>query len=81
VTLRERGVDFEDAPIVFDGRTYTIEDRRADYGEVRLQTIGFLEDRMVMVVWTPRGEARHIISMRRCNDREQKAYRQRFGEG
>jgi len=34
---------------------------------------GFLADRMVMVVWTPRKEARHVISMRKCNDREKRS--------
>ncbi|MFZ0604911.1 MAG: BrnT family toxin [Roseiarcus sp.] len=34
-----------------------------------------------MVVWTPRGDARHIISMRKCNAREQTKYGQRLGEG
>lgn len=80
-TLRERGLDFEDARKVFAGRIYQGQDRRRDYGEVRWQTVGFLDGRMVMMVWTPRGAARHIISMRKCNEREQEAYRQRLGEG
>ena len=80
VTLRERGIDFLDAARVFDRRTYTIEDRRKDYGERRYQTVGFLDGRMVMVVWTPRDEAVHVMSMRKCNEREQKAHRQRLGE-
>ena len=78
-TLRERGLDFNDAALVFEGERYTREDTRFDYGEVRNQTVGFLHGRMV--VWTPRGETRHIISMRKCNEREQAAYRQRLGEG
>jgi hypothetical protein len=80
-TLAERGLAFEDVEIVFEGDTLTIEDVRFDYGEPRFQTIGFLEDRMVMVVWTPRGEDRHVISMRKCNDREQARYQKRFEEG
>jgi uncharacterized protein len=80
-TLRDRGLDFEDARVVFAGRTYTKQDRRIEYGELRLQTIGFLNSRMVMLVWTPRADAQHIISMRKCNDREQEAYRQQLGEG
>ena len=80
-TLAERGLDFEDATHVFAGQHWTAEDRRFAYGETRLQTVGFLAGRMVMVVWTPRGEARHVISMRKCNEREQKAYRKRFGKG
>jgi uncharacterized protein len=55
--LRERGLNFADATIVFAGPTITVQDTRRDYGETRFQTVGFLADRMVMVVWTPRDEA------------------------
>jgi uncharacterized DUF497 family protein len=77
----ERGLAFEDAALVFQGPIVTIEDRRKDYGEPRYQTIGFLNGRMVMVVWTPRGNDTHVISMRKCNDRERAAHQKRFGEG
>jgi uncharacterized protein len=79
-TLQERGLDFEDAAEVFTGPTLTRQDLREDYGEDRYQTIGFLRGRMVMVVWTPRGEETHIISMRKANAREQARLGQRFGE-
>jgi len=77
--LRERGLNFADALIVFAGPTITVQDTRRDYGETRFQTVGFLSDRMVMVVWTPRNEDRHVISMRKCNDREKAIYQKRFG--
>ena len=33
-----------------------------------------------MTVWvSPRGNARHVISMRKCNDREQTRYQERLG--
>ena len=73
-TLRERGLDFEDAAQVFAGTTLTIEDDRKDYGERRYQTMGMLNGRLVMLVWTHRERARHIISMRKANDREKKRY-------
>ena len=73
-TLRERGLDFEDAVHVFAGTTFTIEDDRQDYGERRFQTMGMLSGRLVMLVWTHRKKARHIISMRKANDREKKKY-------
>lgn len=79
--FEERGLAFEDADCVFEGDTVTFEDERQDYGETRYQTIGFLEGRMVMIVWTPRGEACHVISMRKCNEREQAKYQKRFEEG
>ncbi|HYI41127.1 MAG TPA: BrnT family toxin [Allosphingosinicella sp.] len=73
-TLEHRRVDFEDAVHVFAGTAITIEDDRKDYGEMRYQTFGLLDDRMVAVVWTSRGETRHIISMRKANDRERRKY-------
>jgi uncharacterized DUF497 family protein len=77
-TLRERGIDFNDARHVFAGRTMDRKDDRADYGEVRMQTVGYLDGRMMMIVWTQRGIARRIISMRKCNAKEQKKFRVQF---
>ncbi len=54
-------------------------DDRFDYGETRYITIGLLRGRMVVLVWTPRGAARHIISMRKANDREQARFAARLG--
>lgn len=70
-TLRDRGLDFEDAPIVFAGLTVEVEDTRQDYGEKRLICYGQLEGRLVVVGYTPRGADRHIFSMRKANRREQ----------
>jgi len=77
-TLRERGLDFADAAAVFSGPTLTVADDRFEYGEKRFITIGFWEGRMVVLVWTERGPARRIISMRKANDREQALYDPRF---
>ena len=74
-TLAERGLDFAQAAEVFAGLRFTREDDRVDYGEQRFVTVGLLDGRMVIVVWTPRGEARHVISMRKANEREQERYR------
>jgi uncharacterized DUF497 family protein len=78
-TLQERGLDFADAAQVFDGPIFTREDDRFDYPELRFQTFGFVDDRLVMVAWTPTKEGMRVISMRKCNDREQKAYARRLG--
>jgi uncharacterized protein len=71
-TLAERGLDFAHADRVFAGRHFTSEDTREDYSEPRYITAGKLDGRMVVMVWTPRGEARRIISMRKANERESK---------
>ena len=70
-TFRERGLDFEDAHLVFAGATLEIEDTRQDYGEVRIICYGMLAGRMVVVGYTPRGADRHVFSMRKANAREQ----------
>ena len=69
-TLAERQLDFARAAEAFAGVTVTAADTRLDYGEPRLTTVGVLDGRMVILVWTPRGEARRIISMRKANERE-----------
>jgi uncharacterized protein len=79
ITLADRGLDFADAVAVFGGPTFSAVDDRADYGEERILTFGLLAGRMVVVVWTERGDARHVISMRKANGREQARYRERLG--
>ncbi len=69
-TLSERGLDFADAALIFAGVTLEIEDTRKDYGETRVICYGMLEGRIVVVGYTPRGEDRHIFSMRKANERE-----------
>lgn len=77
-TIAVRGLDFARAGEVFAGRHFTAEDTREDYSEPRYITVGKLDGRMVVIVWTPRGESRRIISMRKANDREQTGYAHRL---
>jgi len=69
-TLAQRGLDFEDAAVVFEGTTVELEDRRKDYGERRIVCYGLLAGRLVVIGYTPRGATRHIFSMRKANNRE-----------
>lgn len=69
-TLAERGLDFAEAGQVFAQPVLTQSDTRMNYGEERFITFGDLNGRWVIVVWTPRGAARRIISMRYANERE-----------
>ena len=74
-TLAERGLDMRRAKEVFAGLHLTRSDDRYDYGEPRFVTVGWLDERLVVFVWTPRGTARRIISMRHCHEREAKKIR------
>ncbi|MBI3154996.1 MAG: BrnT family toxin [Burkholderiales bacterium] len=78
-TLVNRGLDFEDAALVFDGLTAEVEDTRKDYGEARIICYGVLQGRMVVIGFTPRGAVRHVFSMRKANDREKARFAPYFG--
>ncbi len=78
-TLDERGLDFADAPKLFEDIHYTTRDNRTDYAEPRFQTVGLLDRRMVMLVWTPTETGIRVISLRKCNERERKKYKDRMG--
>lgn len=72
LTLRERGLDLLRAKEIFAGKHFTRADDRRYYGEPRFITAGWLDGRLVVFAWTPRGTARRIISMRHCHEREAK---------
>lgn len=78
-TLAERGLDFRRAADVFAGVTLEVEDTRYVYGEQRIICYGQLVGRMVVVVYSPRGADRHIISMRKANEREKTRIGPRLG--
>jgi len=79
LTLKHRGLDFARAGEVFAGRTATLVDDRLDYGEARFISAGLLDGRLVVMVWTQRGESRHIISMRHCHAKEEEIWLRRMG--
>lgn len=78
-TFQDRGLDFADAPEVFEGLTVEIEDLRKDYGERRIICFGLLRGRLVVIGYTPRGSTRHIFSMRKANGREKARLAPYFG--
>jgi len=75
--LVKHGVDFIDMTALFDGETVETVDDRKDYGETRLNCVGEIEGRVYVVTYAWRGAARRIISARRANARERKAYHAR----
>lgn len=72
--IHKHGIDFVDAPSVFDGVTTTIEDTRYDYGESRFVTLGVLKSHVIVVVHTERAENIRIISARKATRHESEFY-------
>jgi len=74
--IRQRGISFEAADS-FDFRTALIwKDTRMDYGESRFCAMGYIGDRLHVLVFTPRGDIMRVISLRKANTREVKRYEQ-----
>lgn len=74
VNLDKHGVDFADAATVFDdSNAVTIDD--PDHNEERFITIGMdAYGRILVVVYTWRGDVIRIISARKSTKHEQKQY-------
>ena len=74
INLREHGLDFLDAPRVFEGLTFTYEDDRLAYGEQRFITLGLLAGVPVSVAHTESDDEIRIISFRKATGREEKRF-------
>lgn len=72
--LKDHGLDFIDAPRVFEGITFTFEDDRFSYGEKRFVTLGLLAGVPVSIVHTENPHEIHIISFRNATKRETKIF-------
>ncbi|MDB6085733.1 MAG: hypothetical protein JWN43_3614 [Gammaproteobacteria bacterium] len=72
--LRKHAIDFRDAWKIFRGLTFTAEDEREPYGERRFLTLGLLEDQVVSVTHTERGDNIRVISIRKATKHEARFY-------
>ncbi|MEO8859191.1 MAG: BrnT family toxin [Burkholderiaceae bacterium] len=72
--VAERGIAFDLAESFDWSAALIVEDTRNDYPEPRYQALGLLDERLHMLVFTPRDGALHVISLRRANQRERKRY-------
>lgn len=77
--LDRHGLDFADAPRVFDGPMAVFEDSRKDYGEHRMIGVGFLDHRVVLIVHIESDKLIRIISMRRADKDETDLFYEEYG--
>ncbi len=73
-TLRERGIDFADVARLDWDNAVIIPDTRRDYGEVREVAMAELDDRLMIVAYTIRGDRVRVISFRKANRRERRLF-------
>jgi uncharacterized DUF497 family protein len=79
--LGKHGIDFVGVPEMFTGSIMVVPDARKDYGETRHIGFGFINRRLVTVVFTKRNpETIRIISARKANDREKAQFKESLAD-
>jgi hypothetical protein len=78
--IQRHGIDFTIGARIFAGPVVRKPDDRKDYGEFHYIAFGSVEQEILAVVYTLRGIRYRIISTRRANRRERRAYRQVYPE-
>ena len=74
LNIAKHGVSFTTASAIWDGPTSERPDNRRNYGEPRFVAFGIAEDRVLAVVYTPRGTVCRIISARIADRWERRLY-------
>jgi hypothetical protein len=72
--IEHRGLSFEQVEELDWDTALVLEDDNKDYGERRFRVFGYLGGRLHALVYTPRGDAVHVIPFRKTNAREVKRH-------
>jgi uncharacterized DUF497 family protein len=75
--IAERGLPFSLVEQLDWSSALIVEDVRKDYGESRFRVLGLIDERLHAVVFTPRADKVHVISLRKANQREIRFYEEK----
>jgi uncharacterized DUF497 family protein len=79
--IERHGIAFKDAVKIFEGITLEQEDDRFHYDEIRIYAIGIVNGLEISVIYTDTGnDERRIISARRAEPHERRAYWRNLNE-
>lgn len=78
INIQKHGFDFSDAKHIFEDPYLVLEDKRKDYGEKRFIAVGWINSRLVILIYTKRKQNYRIISLRKANEREKKKFQNRL---
>jgi hypothetical protein len=70
----KHGMDFIDAERFEWATAIEAMDNRFDYGEERWVALGFIDNRLHVLIYTRRKKSIRLISLRRANSREREYY-------
>ncbi len=71
----ERGIDILEAALIFENPVLTKQDNRQDYGEMRLISLGMVDDEAFIVVHTERNGINRLITAWKGGRRERETYK------
>jgi hypothetical protein len=72
--LAKHRISFETAVGAFGGPLLRRNDTRFDYGEERWLALGEIDNVVIAIAYTMRGESIRVISARKANRNERQAY-------
>lgn len=72
--IDKRDVDILVAALIFEGPTLDVEDKRQDYGEVRIKSIGLVDGNCYVVIHTKRDGLTRLISAWKGGRRDRAKY-------
>jgi len=72
--LIKHGLDFKEMAYFQWESAVVVADNRRDYQEERKIAIGYIDQRLFLVVFTIRGNSTRIIGLRKANKREKTFY-------
>jgi uncharacterized DUF497 family protein len=72
-------LDFIDAWELFEGNHFTATARQGRGGEIRHRATGIMQGRYATAIFTLRGDAVRLISLRRARDDERRQHQALFG--
>ena len=75
LNYKKHGVDLLEAALIFDGFILSREDNRHDYGEVRMISLGLVDDEIYTVIHTERNNKTRLISAWKSGKKEYEQYK------
>ena len=77
--IKKHELDFADAYMVFESPMLVGLDEREEYGEDRWISVGLMENRVVVIIFTePEEDTIRVISFRKATTDEQNNYEQEY---
>ena len=74
LNLKKHGIDFIAAQELWSGPVLEASSAQACHDEERIIAVGKIDGRCIAVIYTWRGDNRHLISARKARKNEQEAY-------